>query len=97
MTKGTLRRTVSLDVKVTPLEWGAMFGSCNDEEQAEILDAAVAEMSSVDGAFGAEKQAVYLSKYIIKNGPTAQWLRAVVAFIDGKYDGEVAPQADRAE
>jgi hypothetical protein len=84
MDKGILRRTVSLGVKAEPIEWGAMFGSCNDEEQAEILDAAVAEMSSAGGTFGAEKQAVYLSKHIDRKGPTAQWLRALVAFIDGK-------------
>jgi hypothetical protein len=87
MEKGVLRRTVSLDVKAEPIEWGAMFGSSDDEEQAEMLDAAVAEMSSTEsGPWGAEKQAQYLARRIPKNSATATWLRALVAFIDGKGD-----------
>jgi ethanolamine utilization microcompartment shell protein EutL len=76
--------TRTVEVTPTPIELGALFGASNDYDQADSLAAAVDEMSSGGkDFFASETQALYLAHRIPADSRTAQWLRALVGFIDG--------------
>ena len=83
-----------MEITPTPREIGCLFGASDDYTQADILAAAIDEMSSgCRDYFVSERQAVYLAKRIPADSRTAQWLRALVWFIDG----EVKPAAPATE
>lgn len=79
----TIVRTI--EVEPTPIELGIAFGFYDDYSQAEFLAAALDEMSSGGKDYVAsEKKALWLSARIPADGRTAQWLRALVGYIDAK-------------
>ena len=85
LTSPSITRTI--EITPSPGELGKILGAYDDYSQADILAAAVEEMSSGGtDHFASEVQALFLARRIPTDSRTAQWLRALVGFIDGKED-----------